>query len=441
MTNHFELADNYESPLLDYMSRGRAIALAQKVPQKGLMYYIHLIPAPGWSNDGARFLNQKSGALFASVNCVMRWRLTHDLDYARKVYPFLLETADFWDNYLTLQNGRYVDLDDAAGENKQNDNPATSLAFLRLLYPTLIELSQQLHLNPDRTAKWKDILDRLSPLPIVPASTIDHLETSLSPLATPPPKGQKRKDDYTVTLEQLLGPEVVKDRMVIRNGETGWGFPFPMVNLYHDYHQRQSGPGMSSSQCLFPGWAIGLESGAFEKKAALDTVTLTAHWYDFNNMCTFYADAACAGYDPQEILANLHELIVRTAFPSFIIPEGGGGTEDFAIVPDALASMFLQSYQTNIHLFPDWPNDKDAAFGNLNACGGFLVSSRIRHGTVPYIAVESLAGQTCRMVNPWRNKKVRLISNVQKKTSLSGDVLEFSTQNGEKLTLTPLDPP
>jgi hypothetical protein len=64
--------------------------------------------------------------------------------------------------------------------------------------------------------------------------------------------------------------------------------------------------------------------------------------------------------------------------PSFIIPTRGGGTEDFAIIPAAICAMFIQSYQQNIHLFPDWPMVQDASFGNLNACGGFLISSQVK---------------------------------------------------------------
>ena len=51
------------------------------------------------------------------------------------------------------------------------------------------------------------------------------------------------------------------------------------------------------------------------------------------------------------------------------------------IVPATLAAMFVQSYQTNMHIFPDWPTNQSAAFGNLNACGGFLVSSAITLGS------------------------------------------------------------
>ncbi len=426
--NHLELTENYEKPLLDYMPRGRAIA--KKNGQSGLQYPTHLIPLPGWNNDGASTHGQKCQALFASINCLMRWRYTHDLDYAKKIYPFLIGTADYWDHYLVLKDGRYVDLKDNAAEWKESDNPATSLAFLRVLYDHLIDIGQKLDVDQDRVPLWTDILQRLSPLPIVPAASIDHLETTLKPLT---PKGQPV--DPRLTLADILGADLVKDRMVIRNAESGYGFPYPMVHLYRKREQRASGPGMSSCQCIYPGWAIGMESSEAEKTAALNTLTLAAQWYDFNNQCSFYPGAACAGYDPGEILENLHELIARYAYPNFIIHAGGGGTENFAVTPATLASMFAQSYQANLHVFANWPMNQNAAFGNLNACGGFLVSSAVHEGRVGYVQILSQAGEECRLVNPWPGQSVNVSSSRATARTLEGPLLVFKTNPGETVTL------
>jgi hypothetical protein len=62
--------------------------------------------------------------------------------------------------------------------------------------------------------------------------------------------------------------------------------------------------------------------------------------------------------------------------------------------------MFVQSYQTNMHIFPDWPTNQSAAFGNLNACGGFLVSGAITLGTANYVQIQSTAGQMLKLANP-----------------------------------------
>ncbi|HXR08822.1 MAG TPA: LamG-like jellyroll fold domain-containing protein, partial [Candidatus Acidoferrum sp.] len=105
--NHPELADNYDNMLLDHISRGQATA--QHYGCQGIYLYTHLIPVTGWSDDGYTFWSQKSDALFAAVNCAMRWRYLRDTNYAAKIYPFLKGVSDFWDNYLVLNNNQYVD--------------------------------------------------------------------------------------------------------------------------------------------------------------------------------------------------------------------------------------------------------------------------------------------------------------------------------------------
>ena len=114
-TNHVDLADPYDAPILDWMQRGHG--LAKELNSQGLVYYTHLAPSPGWSADNFRALDQKSDALFAAVNCIQRWRYTRDASYARKVWPFLVGVADFWDHDLKLENGRYVDIHDAEDEH------------------------------------------------------------------------------------------------------------------------------------------------------------------------------------------------------------------------------------------------------------------------------------------------------------------------------------
>jgi fibronectin type 3 domain-containing protein len=414
--NHNELADNYDGLLLDHIPRGQASA--QHWGYQGIYLYTHLIPFPGWSDDGFTFWSQKSDAIFAAVNCAMRWRYTGDTNYAARVYPFLKGVSDFWDNYLVLSNNTYMDYNDAAGESSSTSdvNPATSLAFIQLVYPSLIEMSQVLNLDAGRRAKWSDIVARLAPLPIVPATSISSLNA--------------------------LGPNYLSPgENVIRDTASGTAFPTPEVAVYTDHQIRGSSPGMNSTQVIFPGWNIGFESSSNILAAAKSTVRLAAEWFDGNDCCTFYPSAAAVGIDPGLILTNLDNLIIYHAYPNFMFSFGGGGTEDYAVVPCTLANMFLQSHQTNLHLFPNWPLNQNASFGNLNACGGFLVSSAMTNGFIPYVQVTSTAGQMLKMVNPWLQATVRITSSLNPEMQLSGNILNYQTQAGEVLTLTPSDPP
>ncbi len=417
-TNHLALAENYARPLLNYIPRGRAEAHAAHC--KGLYYYTCLIPVPGWDADPSYHLAQKCGTVFAAVNCVMQWRYTYSLTYARKVYPFLKGTAQFWDHYLVFRNGRYMDYNDGAEEGFRGDtNPAATLAFLKMLYPALITMSRSLHVDAAKRAIWAHILHHLPPLPIVRAATINHIYGY--------PAGK--------TLSQIMGSNRVRGLWAIRLTETGHGFPRPRITGGHGIFS--SGAGMASSLAIFPAGTIGLESPLRERQAAWGTVQLLGGWFDYNIDCFFYPDAAAAAYDPKIILHKMHTLIHYYQTPNFIIHAGGGGTENFAIVPATLALMFVQSYQQDIHVFPDWPRREDAEFGNLLACGNFLVTSEMKHGGVQFIKIVSNAGRPLRLINPWPDRTVIYTTNTDGHGQLHGTVLNLMTLKGETILFKP----
>lgn len=52
---------------------------------------------------------QRSDAAFAALNFIWHYQHTLDADFLRDTaYPFLREVGDFWEDYLKLENGRYV---------------------------------------------------------------------------------------------------------------------------------------------------------------------------------------------------------------------------------------------------------------------------------------------------------------------------------------------
>ncbi len=407
-TNHIGLADNYDLPLLAWMARGRGLAKLRGF--KGLYYHCHLSPPPGWSADGARALQQKSDALFGAVDCLMRWRYTRSPQYARMIYPFLRGTAAFWDHYLVLKNGVYVDENDAADElsHAHDENPATSIAFLRMLYAGLLDMNRTLQLRDPAATTWRRILRHLAPLPIFPAA-------------------------------KVFGPAGMHNKLVIRYTQKGTAWSGPVIRSHwghpgwHGIHG--SSAGMNPSQAIFPGWAIGLESSPRLLKAGLNTVQIFQIWYDYNNDSSYYPAAACVGYNPDKILHHLHTLIDHCSYPNFVFQMGGGGTENFAIVPTTICAMFLQSYQHDIHIFPDWPRNQDAAFRNLLACGDFLVSSRLKAGQIDFVNIVSQRGGICRVANPWPGKSVLVRLNNGPTRQISGKVLQWTTRKGSMLRL------
>ncbi len=413
-TNHVSLANNYDEPLLYWMKRGQGLAAHRGY--KGLFYYCHLSAAPGWSGDGAKAIRQKSDALFATVDCIMRWRYTHSAQYARRVYPFLRGVAQFWDSYLVLKSGRYMDYNDAADElhSPGDVNPATSIAFLKLLYGGLLAIDGRLHLRENLVPKWRQILAHLSPLPVVPANTIPGLV-------------------------HAVGETALAGKDVIRNTEKGSDWVNVGDRLQPNAPVRIDGSsaGMNSHQAVFPGMAVGLGSPPNLLKAAQNTIELQQTWYDFNNNSSFYPAAAAVGYDPVDILRHMDLLVSHFSYPNFMFQMGGGGTENFATIPTAVCMMLLQSYQGNIRVFANWPKTEDASFGDLLACGDFEVSSALHGGKVMFVQVTSKRGGDARVVNPWPNEKVRLIKLHGGSREVKGAILNVILRKNEEIMLQP----
>ncbi len=75
-----------------------------------------------------------------------------------------------------------------------------------------------------------------------------------------------------------------------------------------------------------------------------------------------------------------------------------------------------------IRVFPAWPKEQDASF-KLAARGGFLISSSFRAGKVEFVEIESLAGEECRLVNPWQDHR--------------GEILRYATTRGQRIRVLP----
>lgn len=151
-----------------------------------------------------------------------------------------------------------------------------------------------------------------------------------------------------------------------------------------------------------------------------------------------------------------------TRLGSFIDVEGIGGARIFrnrlrlregpgAIDAEHIGGLSAGIHETMLNSRPDstqdepirifnlWPKDWDAAF-RLLARGGFIVSSAQVRGSIPFVEIASPYGGVCRLVNPWRSG-ARLFRNGKQAERISGEVLSFSTEEGETVVAAPEDAP
>ena len=404
-SNHAELADPYDAPILEYMPVARANA-RELLGIRGLYYDVGVGPKgletsfmpeghsiPG---EGRRmFLGQKSNGLFASANMILRFRHTLDLDYARRVYPFMVGVADFWEDYLRLEDGRYVITKDASGEvgdGGSDRNNVLSLGLARMFFEGLLEMSTELGLDAGRRGKW------------------GHIARNLSDFPTTMVDGVRR----------------------IRGAESG-----PAA--------ARIGPGRINTRVEFMGlaWPSGVEGHASDPaflKVLQDDVRGWAdpEWIGhFNGFSLTFPGAVRVGHDPDDVLAKLRRQLAHSGLPNLMVFGGGGGIENCSGVPATINEMLVQSHRGVTRLFPAWPRGAAARFGRLRTHGAFLLGASIQGGVVGPVTLESERGRECRLGNPWPGRTVQARRADGTFLRLVGDVLVIPTRAGERLVLEP----
>ena len=428
-SNHISLTDNFDQPLLDYMEAGRKHA-QELLNCKGIYYPVGIGPkglcTAMWPltpeemqekystrentiDGGYKFLGQKINAVFSVGNMLMRYYSTYDEAYARKVYPYLLACADFWEDYLSLENGRYVIRMDHFNEvmpNKRNGgvwrnrlgdfNSTLSLGLVRMLFQGVMDMSDFLSMDKIRQSRWQDILEKLSEYP--------------------------------------LG--ITEDgRQSLKN----------MEKAPQDKEVRPSGlNGVSIHGLILPAGVVGPMTDAAFNTILLEDV---AHWSDKqrdpndwgntsnNGIETCYPGAVRVGYPSDKILSHLKKRIEMDVYLNSWIVQGGGGIETLAAVPLTINEMLLQSYEGVIRVFPNWNHKKDASFENLRAYGAFLVTSTLKKGLIRKVTLISEKGRVCKIENPWKGCPVQVIRENGKSDILYGEYLQIPTVAGEKIEL------
>jgi hypothetical protein len=147
--------------------------------------------------------------------------------------------------------------------------------------------------------------------------------------------------------------------------------------------------------------------------------------------------AARVGYGASSILSNLTTQVNNQAEQNLYVNINGGGIENEALVPSTISEMMMQSFQGNIILFPNWPANTTAHFGDNLAYGNFLVSSAIVNNTVLYARIISQVGQTVSMTNPWPSQSAQFYRNGTNEGTLSGTTFSITTSTNDVLLLAP----
>lgn len=377
--NHADLSLPFYQQLVDWMPQARDFA--RERGWKGLHYPVSIGPWGLCSYNPRLDLGQRSDGAYAAMNFIWYWQYTQDDEWLKKDgYPYLRELAEFWEDYLKLEDGRYVIHNDSIHEGSGNDtNPILTLGLLRTLFKNMLAMSNELGVDADKRAKWQDILDKLSPYPLQ-----EH--------------GGKTVFRYS------------------EKGTPWWGGN--TLGIQH----------------IFPAGAIGLDSDPKLLEISRNMIEAMHRWHDGNGFSSWYTACARVGYDPKTILAKLRAECDRCSMPNLVLNYGGGGIENVSGFL-AINEMLFQSHEGVLRLFPCWPRDQDARLGRLRAVGAFLVSAELKSGVVTGVKIVSEKGRDCTVQNPWPGKSVQIIRDGKSAEVVSGERFTFKTHPGEAIKL------
>jgi len=412
-SNHVELSDPYDTPILEYLPRAKINAQQflnirgaycdVGIGPRGLEVCGVADPETVTEEDYDRFLGQKSNAVFCTANMFMRFTHTYDLDYARRVYPFLIEVAEFWESYLAWETfeaddpraasgkeGRYVITEDSLSESgigEGDTNNGLSLGLVRMFFAGLLEVCAELGADAERVPKWQHILDNLSELP---TREVDGMLRVCCAESGPSAKG------LNVIIPGMIWPS----RVLGLNSE-----PWLLSIAQHEVDERPDDAWINK----------------------------------FNSFNQLFPAAVRVGHDPAHILDRLREQLRVAGMPNLMIYGGGGGIENCSGVPATINEMLLQTHAGVTRVFPVWPRDKNARFGRLRTEGAFLVSGELHDGEVTGLLIESEKGRECMLQNPWPGRGLQLQRSGGTTETLRGQRICFSTSVGEGIGVRPVD--
>jgi len=390
-TNHVALAASYDGPVITWLPKAEAYATSNGFT--GALYPAHIGPLPNGSYEtGSGTLNIKSNGAFTATIMLEHYYMTQSAAYAASIWPMISESATFYQNYLTWNGTSYDDLNDSQVENDPypQTNGTMSLGFIRNLFQGAINLSTVLGQSSSQRSAWQHVLDNLT--------TYNGLTSTTGGLPYP---------TFTKNGLQVFANEQVGDQWAV-NGDEVWGIT------------TASAVGLGSSPTLL--------TIARNTIQVLGPGALQVMWYPA---------AARVGYSASTILSDLTGFVNNHAEPSLYVNVNGGGIENQALVPATISEMLMQSFQGNIILFPNWPSNTNAHFGDNLAYGNFLVSSAIDNNAVLYARIISQAGQTLSITNPWSGQSAQFYRNGTNEGTLSGTTFSIPTSTNDVLMLAP----
>lgn len=354
----------------------------------------------------------------------LRYEYTGDTNWLRaRAYPVLKAVAEFYRNFPNVKkeaDGKYhihyVNSNEGVWGAQDTDEEISSMMGI---FPVLIKASEILNVDADMRPVWQEFLDNLAPLPRSdnPAVTADF-DTNAPPVwirglppAVPP------RDRVTMRPDGNTMPEWFFDLCTLES-------PAQMFeigsNTFNGFINRDAQTGTNYNRRVGVLSKVPLVAAVMGR--ADEVQKLVPIQFNTN--------------ERGGILMNRMDL--REGPQTTSVQRLGNASDALhtALCGD-LPSGPAQS--SVIRVFQAWPKSWDAKF-KLLCRGGFLVSSEMNAGKIPFVEIESQRGGECRLRNPWPGEIVELRRDGKSTGNLSGENFQFPTAKGEVIVLAPKIP-
>jgi hypothetical protein len=281
------------------------------------------------------------------------WKYSMDEQVARNLFPILKANIQYYFNVMDVDPNGMIHLPPMVSPEYNFRSASTgklgplkdtnySHQLFRWGLNTLLDLDRRFGLeDPDRI-KWKDALQRVSPLPIGPYGLKISAE-----------------EDYNFSHRHYSHLLAI----------------YPL----HTIHPDQGPEARTLIQTSVDHWQ--------SKPQALQGYSLTG-------ASAMYATLG----DAEKAYEKLQQFYrANTLQPNSMYMEGGGPVIETPLsAVESINYMMLQSWADVIRIFPATPQAwNDVVFANLRTEGAFLVSAERKQGKTQWISIKSLAGMPC----------------------------------------------
>lgn len=352
---------------------------------------------------------------------------TGDLEFLKKIYPWLKGVAEFYRFYPRKEMGEdgcwHFHHLGWAESITWADDVIDDLVMMRGIYKTVVAASEILGVDADLRDAWDEMYRRLPPYPT------SEMEDAVSVHSHPDGFVTYAVCRKPCHLEWIGNTNDCRLRMLhnfdLVNLETKKTDPEGFELANRSYEATEVGRKLMHGKCPdFMGGGFALNFGLVEaaRLGRTDIVRtglpalltqFTANQYQGANRLAWYASReACSIQELGVYSDGLQEPLLQS------IANGAGNMEPV------------------IYVFPAWPMEWDASF-ELLAKGAFLVHSKVEKGEIPYVRICSQKGGVCRLHNPWPGRAATVSSEQGKVSAAACETITFDTSAGQEYWISP----